>query len=257
MNTFLQQIVFGCLVGGLYGLAAAGLSLVFGVLKILNVAHGELIMLGGYATFWLFTLAGLDINPLPIAMTAGTFWQQKLTPTGGDPQQQKMMMFMPFMMLFFFYRLASGLTLYYTLQQALSVLQQWHSMRQTKAAGQDELPREGVMRGPDPAAPLGLALPFELPSGRMRPEVWARWLAEDPARFVPASIDAYRRLRTVFLDCGTRDEFHLRWGARMVAESLRAGGMESVHQEFEDGHMGINYRYDASLAAIAPRLARG
>ena len=60
MNTFLQQIVFGCLVGGLYGLAAAGLSLVFGVLKVLNVAHGELIMLGGYATFWLFTLAGLD-----------------------------------------------------------------------------------------------------------------------------------------------------------------------------------------------------
>jgi branched-chain amino acid transport system permease protein len=60
MTVFLQQVVFGCLVGGLYGLAAAGLSLVFGVLKILNVAHGELIMLGGYATFWLFTLAGLD-----------------------------------------------------------------------------------------------------------------------------------------------------------------------------------------------------
>ena len=60
MSTFLQQVVFGCLVGGLYGLAAAGLSLVFGVLKMLNVAHGELIMLGGYATFWFFALAGLD-----------------------------------------------------------------------------------------------------------------------------------------------------------------------------------------------------
>ena len=60
MSTFLQQVVFGCLVGALYGLAAAGLSLVFGVLKMLNVAHGELIMLGGYATFWFFALAGLD-----------------------------------------------------------------------------------------------------------------------------------------------------------------------------------------------------
>ena len=110
---------------------------------------------------------------------------------------------------------------------------------------------------PDPTAPLGLALPFELPSGRLRPEVWARWLTQDPVRFVPTALDAYRRLATVFLDCGTRDEFHLRWGARMVAESLRAGGMEPVHQEFEDGHMGINYRYDASLAVIAPRLARG
>jgi len=79
-------------------------------------------------------VAGVAINPLPIAMTVGTFLQQKLTPTGGDPQQQKMMMFMPIMMLFFFYKLAAGLTLYYTLQQALSVLQQWWGMRQTRAA---------------------------------------------------------------------------------------------------------------------------
>jgi YidC/Oxa1 family membrane protein insertase len=81
------------------------------------------------------TVMGFDINPLPLAMTAGTFWQQKLTPTGGDPQQQKMMMFMPIMMLFFFYKLAAGLTLYYTLQQILSVLQQWRSMRRTAAEG--------------------------------------------------------------------------------------------------------------------------
>ena len=84
----------------------------------------------------IFAVAGLDINPLPLVMTAGTFWQQKLTPTGGDPQQQKMMMFMPVMMLFFFYKLAAGLTLYYTLQQLLSILQQWWSMRQAAGAAQ-------------------------------------------------------------------------------------------------------------------------
>jgi len=55
-----QNLVFGILVGGLYGLVAVGLSLVFGVTKFLNVAHGELLMLGGYAAFWLFTLLGLD-----------------------------------------------------------------------------------------------------------------------------------------------------------------------------------------------------
>ena len=49
-----------CSCGGLYGLAAVGLSLVFGVLKVLNVAHGELIMLGGYGAYWLFALVGLD-----------------------------------------------------------------------------------------------------------------------------------------------------------------------------------------------------
>jgi branched-chain amino acid transport system permease protein len=55
-----QQLILGVLVGGLYGLAAAGLSLTFGVLRVLNVAHGELLMLGGYGTFWLFTLWQID-----------------------------------------------------------------------------------------------------------------------------------------------------------------------------------------------------
>ena len=133
--------------------------------------------------------------------------------------------------------------------------------RETKLSGGDHpvLNTLGMAAhySPESGAPLGLALPFELPSGRIRPEVWARWLEHDPVRFVPAALDAYRRLSSVYLDCGTRDEFHLRWGARMVAESLRAGGVEPVHQEFEDGHMGINYRYDASLGVIVPRLARG
>ncbi|MBI4013844.1 MAG: branched-chain amino acid ABC transporter permease [Candidatus Rokubacteria bacterium] len=61
MRVVLQQLVLGLLLGGLYGLAAAGLSLVFGVLKVLNVAHGELIMVGGYAAFWL--TAGLGLDP--------------------------------------------------------------------------------------------------------------------------------------------------------------------------------------------------
>jgi branched-chain amino acid transport system permease protein len=60
VGALVQSLVLGVLIGGLYGLAAAGLSLVFGVLKVLNVAHGELIMLGGYLAFWLFELLGLD-----------------------------------------------------------------------------------------------------------------------------------------------------------------------------------------------------
>jgi branched-chain amino acid transport system permease protein len=55
-----QNLVFGILVGALYGLVALGLSLVFGVTKFLNVAHGELLMFGGYVSFWAFSLLGLD-----------------------------------------------------------------------------------------------------------------------------------------------------------------------------------------------------
>jgi branched-chain amino acid transport system permease protein len=55
-----QNIVYGILLGALYGLAAVGLSLVFGVTKLLNISHGELLMMGGYATFWMFRLLNID-----------------------------------------------------------------------------------------------------------------------------------------------------------------------------------------------------
>lgn len=60
MQSILQNLVFGLFVGGIYGIGAVGLSLIFGVLKLLNVAHGELLMIGGYVGFWLFLGFGLD-----------------------------------------------------------------------------------------------------------------------------------------------------------------------------------------------------
>jgi branched-chain amino acid transport system permease protein len=60
IETFAQTLVFGLFVGGIYGIAAMGLALVFGVLKMLNIAHGELLMLGGYASYWVFATLGMD-----------------------------------------------------------------------------------------------------------------------------------------------------------------------------------------------------
>jgi len=55
-----QVIVYGIITGAFYGLAAIGLSLVFGVMKHLNIAHGSFLMIGGFAAFWLFDLFKLD-----------------------------------------------------------------------------------------------------------------------------------------------------------------------------------------------------
>jgi branched-chain amino acid transport system permease protein len=60
MQVLLQSAVSGILVGGMYGLVALGLALSFGVLKVLNVAHGELLMIGGYLTFFAFRDFGAD-----------------------------------------------------------------------------------------------------------------------------------------------------------------------------------------------------
>jgi branched-chain amino acid transport system permease protein len=63
-----QILLNGVLLGGLYGLMALGMALVWGVLNIVNLAHGAFVMLGGYCVYFLFTGLGLDpFAALPIA----------------------------------------------------------------------------------------------------------------------------------------------------------------------------------------------
>jgi len=65
---------------------------------------------------------------------------------------------------------------------------------------------------------------------------------------------AAKRLKLAFVDCGTRDEWHLDIGARMLVKELRKAGARVVHEEFDDGHMDIQYRYDHSLEALSKVL---
>ncbi len=57
---FFQTIVNGLFTGGIYALVAIGLTLIYGVMLILNFAHGEFLMLGMYVAYWAFTLVGVD-----------------------------------------------------------------------------------------------------------------------------------------------------------------------------------------------------
>lgn len=64
-----QSLIYGILIGALYGLAASGLSLVFGVMRYLNIAHGSLLMIGTYLAFSLFSLYRIDpFLSIPIVM---------------------------------------------------------------------------------------------------------------------------------------------------------------------------------------------
>ena len=108
---------------------------------------------------------------------------------------------------------------------------------------------------PEPGAELGVGLPFDLATGLPRNDVWRRWLEHDPLRRLPQHADALRSMRLLWIDCGKRDEFHLHHGAREFARALTRLGIAHVHEEFDDGHMNVPYRYDRSLPALARALS--
>lgn len=60
VDTIVQVIISGLLQGGVYGLVGVGLTIVFGVIRVTNFAHGDIMMLGMYLTYWLGVAIGLD-----------------------------------------------------------------------------------------------------------------------------------------------------------------------------------------------------
>jgi hypothetical protein len=101
-------------------------------------------------------------------------------------------------------------------------------------------------------------LPFDPRSGRLRDDVWRRWLDWDPVRMVPRYADAVRSLRAIWIDAGTKDEWFLDLGAEAFRRALADAGVadDTVHFElFDAKHGGIDYRYPLALAWLTRRLA--
>ena len=101
-------------------------------------------------TVWIVPGLNFPLNPLPLIMGATQLWQTRLTPPspGMDPMQQKMMQYMPLIFLFILYNFSSGLTLYWTVQNLLTIVQ----MKVTKA-------KDPAAAGNKPPAPAKPAVP--------------------------------------------------------------------------------------------------
>ena len=99
-------------------------------------------------------------------------------------------------------------------------------------------------------------LPFDVTTGALDDEVWARWLAWDPVRMVPGHAAELAGMRAIYVDAGTRDEFFLDLGAQAFVDALRANRIEPTFFElFDATHMGIEYRYPVAIRHLAERLS--
>lgn len=82
-NVLIQVAIVGFLTGGVYALMAAGLTLIFGVMRIINIAHGAFLIFSAYLAYWMFTLYGLDpflsiVIIVPLLFVMGVFLQSTL-----------------------------------------------------------------------------------------------------------------------------------------------------------------------------------
>jgi YidC/Oxa1 family membrane protein insertase len=86
----------------------------------------------GHLPSWIPLIGGFAVGPLPIVMGITMIIQQKMTPTSMDPRQNKMMMFMPIVFTFLFLNFASGLVIYWLMNNILSIVQQFYANKKLK-----------------------------------------------------------------------------------------------------------------------------
>ncbi len=91
INVLIQVAVIGLLTGGVYAVMVSGLTLIFGVMKIINIAHAAFMVLSAYLAYWLFSGLGIDpilsmIGIVPLFFFIGKVTQRRvLSPVGDDP----------------------------------------------------------------------------------------------------------------------------------------------------------------------------
>jgi enterochelin esterase family protein len=89
---------------------------------------------------------------------------------------------------------------------------------------------------PNQDAELGFEIPFDVRTGRLLPEIWEKWLRHDPVRMVEPYVDNLRKLRYRFVDCGTKDQFHLYTGSRQLHAELDKHGIDHIYEEYDSDH---------------------
>jgi hypothetical protein len=102
---------------------------------------------------------------------------------------------------------------------------------------------------PDPSAYKGIRLPVDPATCELDEEAWARWLEHDPLRLVrrPECVKNLKSLAGLYLDCGSKDQYTLHYGARAFVRELEAAGVPHRYEEFDDNHSSVDYRMDVSL----------
>jgi hypothetical protein len=107
---------------------------------------------------------------------------------------------------------------------------------------------------PDGQAFCGIRLPVDTETCELIEECWANWLSHDPVVMADTHADNLKRLKALWIECGSADQYNLVFGARRLHRKLAAAGVDHVYEEFDDNHSGLDYRLDRCLPVLAKAL---
>ncbi len=110
---------------------------------------------------------------------------------------------------------------------------------------------------PDPEAYKGIRLPVDLMTCELDPDRWAAWKSHDPLELVRKTecIENLRSLKGIWIDCGSRDQYHLHYGSRIFCAELEAAAISHKYEEFDDNHSSVDYRMNRSLPYLYKSIA--
>ena len=108
---------------------------------------------------------------------------------------------------------------------------------------------------PDSKSQLGIRLPFDTETGELIDEIWKIWKKCDPVNMINYYQSNLKRLNCLYIDCGTKDEFNLYIGSRIIHKKLENMNIKHYYEEFDGGHSNTSFRYDISFPKLYSSLS--
>ena len=103
---------------------------------------------------------------------------------------------------------------------------------------------------------LNFDLPFERDTGSFKHDIWNKWIRYDPAKNVVNYIDNLKKLKAIYLDVGTDDEYSLFIGMNTLHKKMEKNGIEHKYEKFKGGHFYNTTRYETSLPFLIDKLSK-
>jgi len=96
-----------------------------------------------------------------------------------------------------------------------------------------------------------ILLPFDLETGEIIEDIWKKWLEKDPVRLIDKYADNLKKLKLIYIDAGTRDEFKINYGSKILHRKMLKYNIRHEYEEFDGGHFNTSSRYDISLSLVS------